>query len=212
MNIFKQTLLSIFTAFVTMTLVYGGYTIYADDEDLDFRQPDEGILYVETTYHRAMNQYFNEKMERLVTILDGDQFEQNPDFNPPAEGEECTENNVSSYCVSMGATDMYVDLLETLDQMEGNPVQDPEDVSVSEVLRRTNQRDNEIARVIEESQLVLDATLATYNEFRLAYPMHKQYEQVMTNLINYRKSLEGIRNEVTHFPGKFIDASSSYCK
>lgn len=212
MRIFKQTAVTVFSALVTMTLVYGGYTINAEDDDLDFRKPESGIVYVENTYHQAMNKYFNDKMENLVKILGDEKFAQNPDFNTPKEGEECKETNVSTYCVAMGATDMYTDLLKTLDKMGQTIKKEDGAISPDEVLIATNQRDNDIAEVIEESELVLDATLAAYNEFRLAYPMHKQYEIVMTNLINYRKTLESLRNDVTKFPSKFIDSSSSYCK
>lgn len=212
MNLIKQTLLTIFTAIISMVLVYGGYTIYAEDDgELDFRKPEKGLVYIEETYHKAMNEYFNVKMQQLVEILDNEKFAENEDFKAPAKDVECNETNVSTYCVAMGATDMFIDYAKTLEKIEGTLVSEGA-VSPGDVLIATNERDVDITFAIEEAELVLDATLATYNEFRLAYPMHKQYEIVINNLIGYKDALEDVRKDVSKFPSKFIDSSSSYCK
>ncbi|MBI4231647.1 hypothetical protein HY605_00320 [Candidatus Peregrinibacteria bacterium] len=57
----------------------------------------------------------------------------------------------------------------------------------------------------------MKATVGAYNEYRLAYPMHKKYEEVIDNLIEYKDATEDIKQEVMQFPGKFIDATTSQC-
>ncbi|MDD3862178.1 MAG: hypothetical protein PHP74_04825, partial [Candidatus Gracilibacteria bacterium] len=72
-------------------------------------------------------------------------------------------------------------------------------------------RDEKINQDIEESRRVLEATLSAYNEFMIAYPIHKQYQVVIKNLIKYKNKLKDVRDYIIQFPSTFIDVTSTKC-
>lgn len=229
----KQLGISLFSAIFTMFVVYGGYSLYAadipvissTDSFLSRTFNDLALANVSNQYHGEMNDYFNLKMERLNELIDDMDFE-HEDFLPPSQVavpnlnpvedelpeivEKCGEDNVSTYCVSMGALDLYLRYVNALNRLKGTLVEGTGD-SVSDLYQATQNRYVVINREIEEARRVLETTVATYNEYRLAYPMHKKYQEIADNLVLYRSALNEINRELINWPVEFVDATTHKC-
>lgn len=221
----KHIWLTLITAVVSAGVVYGGYTLYA----VTYEFENQGLEYGTTfnAYHEEMNDYFNEKLEKLVKIVDEnpDGFTQDKVFKVPDNIDvvndsldvvltKCGADNVSGYCVSMGALSRYMNYAKKLDQIGKSlpPVSQSGGATVSELLNRTNSRKEEVLTESKEARVVMEAAVQSYNEFMGAYPMHKKYEVIIVDLIRYKLALKTIKNKVTRFPSKFIDATSSQCE
>ncbi len=68
-----------------------------------------------------------------------------------------------------------------------------------------------ITREKAAAKEALDQTLSAYNELRVAWPMHKKYQEIYVSLLKYRDKLIEVRNYVENFPSKFIDATTTKC-
>lgn len=68
-----------------------------------------------------------------------------------------------------------------------------------------------IDRELDMANLGLDKSLAAYNEFNIAYPLHIEYKAMIENLEKYRNALAKIRTQVTEFPSRFVNASTTAC-
>lgn len=230
MKLVKDTLLGLLSAIIAVVLVYGGYTIYAENSDTSntsdyysFTNSLLGFSYTKNSYHDSMNRFFNDKMESLNEMLATENFFDNPNFNPPAEGQECDKNNVSSYCVSVQALDIYMKYLEVLEVVKTQLIlakdtyyeEDPAFVvyeRLDSLWYQSADKNKQIDREVEDAKKILEATISAYDEFTLAYPMHKKYQEVIKNLVKYKIALKDIRKRVMRFPEKFIDATSAYCE
>lgn len=206
MKFVKNILLTIFTAFFAFVLVFGGYSLYA--EEIGY----SSFTVEQAKYHIAMNDYFNEKLERVVSLLNDEKFFEHPDFLVPSSSEECLKTNVSTYCVSMGALDLYIKYVQTLLGFQGSIVLSPDSQTISDVFNATTVRNEDISDEIDNAKIVMKATIAAYDEFKMAYPMHKKYQSIIFNLTKYKLALKKIRNQVADFPQRFVDSSSSQCK
>lgn len=213
---------------MTVVLVYGGYTIYAaDTEKVNFRTA-ENFYDAFDGYHGEMNEYFNAKIKKMVALVDTPGFYQNVEkkkqFLPPAElkdsddvatiVQKCGENNLSSYCVGIGALKMYSEYLVRLKYLESNIDLGsvPVGSSALEVLRSQNSNVQDFRRESQEANAVMEATVAAYNEFRLAYPMHIKYQEILTQLTKYKLIMKDVRLRVAEFPVRFVDASTNKCE
>ena len=209
-NIFVTFATAIFTIFV----IYGGYSIYAAGQ-YDFAEPIMGFSYVKASYNYEMNEYFNEKLKGLYDVLESDNKIDDRErilFEAPANAELCTDDNLSSYCVGIGALDMYIEYIKTLDELQASLPSGFLYEDAQQLIASTNERDYEVNQEYDDAAAIMEATVAAYNEFRLAYPMHKKYESIINNLIKYKIALEKIRQDVTGFPLNFIDSTSSQCE
>lgn len=212
--------------------IYGGYTIYAEGKTYDFQK----ITTIDSMvrYHEAMNTLFNESLEKVVKILDDpEKGLLNPDLQSPCGSDdfqkdggskkceelcEGSENNVSTYCVSVKATDMYLSYIGHLGQLQGTVNFESLGWTKMTVIPATDlvyqailARDEKITKDIEESRRVLEATLGAYNEFMVSYPIHKQYQVIIKNLIKYKNKLKNIRRYIIEFPSTFIDTTATKC-
>lgn len=228
MKLYKNIFVSLLSAVITMMAVYGGYTIYAGD--YPFNKKPMGFDAAFNAYHKEMNKYFNGKIEKLNTLLDQPNFWEKPDFKAPPLNtdptkpdfekiKEACETNVSTYCVSMGALDRYIEYVKVLDNIVGTLATDYADTSATaftqtakNLIRDTQKRNDRLKAEYESARKVMEATVAAYHEYRLAYPMHKRYEDVMKELIKYKLALKDIRKQAMEFPVKFIDASTTKCE
>ncbi|MFC1615502.1 hypothetical protein ACFL21_00020 [Patescibacteria group bacterium] len=220
MKILKQLIIGLVSAIFTSVVILGAYTIYAEDT-YDFEATVfDGLLTVKAAYHTEMNDYFNDKIEKLVEILEEDKFYNNENFIAP-QGvnldnyqELCVEENVSSYCVAMGALDRYVAYTTTLSGITGYLISfDYEQTGTKyDLLSQSEYFNEDITIELEESKRVMEGTVAAYNEFRLAYPMHIKFEDIINSLMKYRIALKDIRKQVKKFPTKFVDATSVTCR
>ncbi|MFA7685531.1 MAG: hypothetical protein WCX95_01885 [Candidatus Gracilibacteria bacterium] len=229
MKFFKKILVTFITAIITTVVVYGGYTIYAADK-YDFEETVD--ISTMMFYHDGMNDLFNESLASVVSILvdpNGDLSKLNSpcgaaNFQEPDGTAKCEKKciddpgNVSTYCVSVRSMDMYLKYVVHLgtilgsvnfenlwfSEMRLNPATDL-------VYRQILARDTLINDDIEKSRRVLEATLGAYNEFMIAYPVHRQYQDVIRNLIKYKNKLKDIREYAIQFPSTFIDTTSTKC-
>ena len=133
-NIIVPFFISLLTTFV----IYGGYTLYAQDDYSDDNFRDATDFYTAfNAYHGEMSDFFNKKIKQFnMLMLDGngdddEAFYQNPEkkqkFLPPSNISDkddleaivtkCGDENVSTYCVSMGALYKYLDYLKVLDRI-----------------------------------------------------------------------------------------------
>ena len=227
MKLFRQILVTFFTATITVVLVYGGYSIYASDvKKVDFRTADN-FYDAFDGYHGEMNDYFNAKIEKMVELVNTDDFYQNADkkkqFLPPdnlqsSDGvdqivQKCGDNNFSSYCVGIGALQVYDLYLMKLNYLKGNlNVGSAPGMSALDILRSANNNAQELNKESQDAKTVLEATVAAYNEFRLAYPMHKKYQEILKQLTKYKLILKDIRLRVAEFPVRFVDTTTSKCQ
>ena len=211
--------------------IYSGYTIYAG-ETYDFQK----VTTVDTMvrYHGAMNTLFNESLEKAVKTLDDPKkglFNPNlqspcvaSDFQKIGGGAKCEDkckknaDNVSTYCVSVRATNMYLAYIGHLGQLQGTVNFESLGWAELRIIPATDllyqailARDEKITKDIEESRRVLEATLGAYNEFMISYPIHKQYQVVIKNLIKYKNKLKDIRDSLIQFPSSFVDTTATKC-
>ena len=293
----KNVLISLFTAFVTMFVVYGGYSTFAEyilDETKAFE--DSSLFFIDTKwhYHNAMDLYFNDKFERFYDLLEEEKdffargSEERKSLTPPTDedingceaisipnctdgedndedgktdgadsecldeseppkvneyfaenGEDrlsclldkCGEDNLSPYCVSLGALDLHLRYLKVLDELqEGIP--DTNDVdcfyrqtipvigilptcastaSLENLLGFSVERNEAILAEYDASRQIMEVAVAAYNEFMLAYPMHKKYEETLTELTKYKEALNSIKYKAMILPKKFIGTSTYSC-
>lgn len=226
MKFFKQILLTFFTAIMTVVLVYGGYTIYASDaEKVNFRTA-ENFYEAFDGYHGEMNEYFNTRIKKMVALVDTPGFYQNVEkkkqFLPPENlkdsddvatiVQKCGENNFSSYCVGIGALKIYSEYLVRLKYLGTQLGSVPEGSTALDVLRSQNSNVQELNKESQEANAVMEATVAAYNEFRLAYPMHIKYQEILTQLTKYKLIMKDVRLRVAEFPVRFVDASTNKCE
>jgi len=181
-----------------------------------------GYGLVKYAYHMEMTDYFKEKVKAMLEMDMSD-----PNYQPPAD-EVCTEENVSTYCVSMGALDRYLAYVRTLENvkallgpfdLEQNAgfVSDLPlaggatglgEVSLSQTLGLASIRDSAIEKEKVNALSIMDLTISAYNELRLAYPMHQKYTQLIDNLYAYRDAVIDIRQKAMLLPGKYVNATS----
>ncbi|MDP2643147.1 MAG: hypothetical protein Q8P62_04875 [Candidatus Peregrinibacteria bacterium] len=221
---FKSIIISFVSALITIFLVSGSYTIYAKTTKPNyytFKNPSSILTIVKAQYHKSMNDYFNDKLSMLIDLIDkGDDFYKSVDFNSPKDATlsnyavKCGEKNVSTYCVSMAAMDIYLAYVDTLNKMKGYlPMENlPKNPTADNLLGQKSTRDLDIDKEYGEAKITMEATVSAYDEFRMAYPVHKKYVTTLKGILKYRTALEKIRNQVLRFPGKFIDATSAECK
>lgn len=229
MHLIKRTIRTLIFSFITLFVLYGGYTIFAADE-YSFEVPNAGFYTVKARYHSTMNDYFNYKIN-LFLETDPDSPNQVPPPDkicPKATEESDSAYNVSTYCVAMGAVDIFTAYMKTLDQVSapilslnknagsnqpalmpvlGNPF-----AAVRSIFSAAANIDDAVGQERVEAEKVLDMAIATYNEFRLAYPMHEKYQEIISDLYKYRDMIADITTKTMDFPGEFIDATSKSCQ
>lgn len=220
-------------AMITTVFCFGSYHLLAaeDDENVeDGTDSTENSTFarIKNDYHQKMNDLFNKKFEELAVILEADNFESDKNFNPPSRIEEpfldpaedslevivqkCGKKNVSTYCVSMESLALYSAYVQELQYLKLGVLEYQGESEISGILSSTNSRNREIDQEIEDARLVMESALSAYNEFRLAYPMHQKYQEIINNLNIYRLNLKDIRERVVGFPSKFVDATTIYCE
>jgi hypothetical protein len=68
-----------------------------------------------------------------------------------------------------------------------------------------------IDREILTAKTALDKTLAAYDQLRIAWPMHKQYQRIFDGLVTYRDKLSQLREQTDQFPSAFVDVTTLKC-
>ncbi|MDD3861690.1 MAG: hypothetical protein PHP74_02255, partial [Candidatus Gracilibacteria bacterium] len=192
MKFFKKILATLITALLTTMVIYGGYTIYAAGK-YDFEK--NKTLNTIALYHNEMNNLFNKSLAKVALILkDPEKGILNPslqspcvasDFQKPNGAGNCEKKcrddaeNVSTYCVSVRALDMYMAYMIHLGKIQSSIDIECLGLTSGLLAPTTNliytalsARDEKINQDIEDSRRLLEATLSAYNEFMIAYPIH----------------------------------------
>ena len=205
MHITKKIKIGIFLAVVLM-VIYGTVNLYAAATSSPYENDKLSLYEVTKLYHKRINDLFNAKIKLLTEGEKGSGTGKTPD------GDECPENNYSTYCLAMTAAKEYEMLKAALEKRKqivelGEEERPTLEAVTMQAFAKINEIDLELAR----SRKALDTALETYNELRIAYPMHLQYQELIKNLTEYNKKLSDLRKQVEKFPGKFIDATTTEC-
>ncbi|MFH1218447.1 MAG: hypothetical protein V1679_01240 [Candidatus Peregrinibacteria bacterium] len=233
-KLLKNIVVTGLSAVVTAVIVFGGYSIYAAGlgEYYKFMETNKSFSDTKDAYHNSMNKFFNDKIGKLYELLKKDDFYNQADFKVPEKVEVFDQNseyyfkkdnicggtNLSSYCVGLIALDMYSNYLVVLANVKENlPIDDGIGSSgllptKEDILGQVEIRNDEINLEIKNAEKVMTATVALYDEFRRAYPMHRKYETLFKTLTKYRQALKKIQYAMINFPKRFADATSSECK
>lgn len=178
----------------------------------------QGLQAAIALYHKNVNDLFNAKMKLLIKRKGTDAlpYNQNGDLNP----EGCDDQNVTTFCLSVAALDYFEDFEVAMakrakrfwneEEVEEN-VNDPKSTSINDILITQSLRAEAISQELKIAEIALDRSLAAYNELRVAYPIHKQYEQIIVDLTKYRDALADVRDEIELYPSKLLDASTPSC-
>lgn len=159
---------------------------------------------VKVLYHKRINDLFNSKLKLLKQGDKGSGTTQIP------TGDECSENNYSTFCLSIAAADEYEKYAEALRKRKQTVSRGQEEgLAVIGILSagQTLIIDNELT----QAKKTLDMALDTYNEILPVYRMHEKFEKLIEALTKYNKKLSEYRKEVEKLPGKFIDATTAKC-
>jgi len=174
---------------------------------------------LQSAYHSSINDFFNYKFELMVNLIDNNEkFYESADFKTPGSESDANiidvcETNVSTYCVAMGAMDIYLEYLIKLNAMKGAvPLVSSSTPSVKAVVDLVSTRGGEIDQDAKDSKIVMEAAISAYKEFQSAYPMHKKYREIIDNLTKYKIALGKIQIQTAEFPLRFIDATSDQCE
>ncbi len=219
MKIIKHIIASGFIAIITVFFIYGSYTIYARDT-YDFEEKGH-FLAVKTSYHSGMNDLFNEKIEKLIEIFEKGRGLNDPNiYAPKCDVKDssdcrnsCNEDNVSTYCVSVEALNRYLAYIIKLKQLENTVSWHSSDTNnLGKLFELTYERNAVMAEEEEKARIHMEGALNAYNELRMAYPMHVQYEKLSDSLIKYKNQLRSIYRQVKKYPVNFVDMTSTKCQ
>lgn len=216
MNIIKKITISLITLVLTMSVGLGSYTLYAANTAPNYKFKDATTFSnAQSVYHSSMNQFFNDKLDAGFKLMEKDKkYYKNKDFIAPAEGEACSDSNLSSYCVSIQALKIYSSYVDTLEAISGKlPLGElPEGATQIDAINQLNISSEHLNEEVENSKKVLMAAVSTYDEFRIAYPLHQYFDVIINSLNKYKIALKKIRDGLSTFPSKFIDATSAQCE
>jgi|GEM_PF-934296 len=132
-------------------------------------------------------------------------------------------DNLSTFCVSVEALDIFIAYRGTLEAIRSNiyiPLSVQTGLAPTDVLTGglasvnriyTNQQEA-IATEIDNSRKELDAVVSLYDQFVFNWPIHVKLNETKKELITYKNKLKKIRQKLERFPGKFVDATSTKCE
>lgn len=166
----------------------------------------DGVYYKQIAYHDKMNQFFNSKIKELI---DGTGSLEIP-YN-----DNC-DNNISTFCVAKGSSDIFFAYREELLNERGTLTDELKDTEFRDfdqaiTIERHSQKVHGIDRELVEAEQALDLTIKAYNELQIAWPLHVQYREIITNLEVYRTHLEGFEGMIKLWPKLFPNASTTHC-
>jgi hypothetical protein len=224
---FKFTIRVIASALVTFLVLTTSQVLFAEEKysfEDSWVSGSFGYAGTKFSYHKHMNAYFNTKIESMLKMNIDD-----PNYSAPEGDEECSDDNVSVYCVAMGALDRYYSYMSILDEIKGlftpwafdfearflndlpligHDVTGLGNTSISDLLGLAGMLNDAITRERQSALEAMELTISAYNELRLAYPMHKKYEELLVDLNSYRDMVLDIESRAEWLPKKYIGATS----
>ncbi|MBU1992477.1 MAG: hypothetical protein ABH856_01170 [Patescibacteria group bacterium] len=200
----ENTKLGIIALMLAMLTVFGVTPVSGAFEVND----EMDVFELATAYHESVNELFNAKAKKLIT-------EDETANKESLDEEEClkTDNNVSTFCVAVQAIDLYEQYKDELYKRWDPTQKDIENSeSLTDALSNTSSKRDFIKEQVAKSKVALDMTLSAYNELRWSFELHKQYKQVIKDLLKYRDKLADVRQYVEQYPARFADATTPYCQ
>ena len=181
-------------------------SLYALASNSPYLNDKLSIYEIEKLYHQRINDLFNAKLKLLNAGAKGSGVGEVP------KGDECPENNYSTYCLSITAAKEFEQFQEALLKKK-QTIEIPQDTNVTleEVSLKAFAASDEVDAELARAKTALDSALATYNELRVMYPMHLQFQELIKNLTDYNKKIIEFRKNVEKLPGSFIDATTAQC-
>jgi hypothetical protein len=164
---------------------------------------------VVTAYHDNVNNLFNAKID-LVKENKGSTLSAAKDDNIC----RTDTNNVTSYCLGVLAID-ELNAFQTVLLSRQNEVSIPADESVNytfeNVTIMTSSQADFINQTLDQAEKTLNLALEAYDQFRVAYPMHLKYQDIIKELETYNNKMAELEDYSKLWPGKFINASTTNC-
>jgi len=163
--------------------------------------------------------------------MDKDKLEDDEFFSCILKDNACGTSNLSTYCVSMQASQIYFKYIDKLDEIQAEltntndtdcfyrqtiPVIGVQPTcvntaSLANLAGGIKERNEAIKAEYNSAKQIMEVTISAYNEFMLAYPMHKKYVSMLKSLTNYKNAFKALSRESLKFPLKFIGTSSYTC-
>ncbi|MFC1599442.1 hypothetical protein ACFL3T_00250 [Patescibacteria group bacterium] len=167
----------------------------------------EGLKYeeVKELYHKRVNDLFNSKLKLLKQGEKGSGTAEIP------KGDNCSENNYSTFCLALASAKEYENYVVGLEKQKLIVDIPDNDLSIEKISVGVISKRGEIDNEIKRSKKTLDVALATYNELSGVYRQHLEYETLIKNLTKYNKKVTEFRKEVEKLPSKFVDATTTQC-
>ncbi|MBI2464196.1 hypothetical protein HYV57_04530 [Candidatus Peregrinibacteria bacterium] len=192
----------------------------AEKTSYPFDDDNKSVEALATAYHGWVNDIFNEHFSILRSYFnpEKDAPPSNEVLTSPKEGP-CGSNNVSTYCLAEELTHGYLIYEKQLLNRKNQIPSEDDDCASStksptytDALQYIDDRSSFIDNEIMNSKKALDITLAAYDEFQSAWPMHKKYIEIARVLEKYRNEAYDIRRSVEKYPVKFQNVTTPNCK
>lgn len=183
----------------------------------DFTRPELCLGQAIVQYHQTLNDLFNGKIDLLTSGKPETFVDKLPEIDlKTGQRRECESNNVTTFCLARQAVNHYQSFLQVLSFQQERIA----DVAVSaggsstldQELTALRSRSELIAKEVANAKNSLDLALATYHEFRLAYPLHKKFEQTYGALEKFRDKMAEMRRLVNLYRYKFTDVTTTSCQ
>jgi len=161
-------------------------------------------------FHLSANDKVNEFLERLLdpTLTDNVVY--------PPNDSECTEENVSTYCLAVALnenlTQFEIYLQKNQNTFATSLTEGNEGITLDDAFEIAASQRSTVDEQILLAEDTIDLTLAVYNQVQLVYPVHKEMLTLIQNLDDYRGNLADIRNVLELYPAKFNGVSTASCK
>lgn len=183
---------------------------------LPFEDSSQSLEEMISSYHTWVNDQFNERFELLIEAIDSAPSDQPPaNITPPDLSESCSNENLSTYCLGEKLASAFIVYRENLllKKREVSEIRacDNDPLTSNLASQYVTERGLFIDQEILNASEALDVSLAAYNEFQTAYPLHTQYGEILKSLEKYRDKVYVIRRTVEKYPAKFTNVSTPNC-
>jgi hypothetical protein len=189
--------------------LFSADTINADNYyETNYSSLEDAIV----AYHLKTNEITNQYLSMLMN----EEAATYGYVEMPPSDENCTGDNVSTYCLAVALNKNLVDFEKYVaskksaldmsdDTFSGGKTFDE---SVDNIYEQTITLDDQLA-IAGDS---LDLTLAVYNQIQIIFPVHKELTDLIKNMTAYRDNLAKVRSIIELYPGKFNGATTAQCK
>jgi len=201
----KKRLIQLVIVIAGIFLIYGTQLTIADEDTNPYKKEGLTVDQIIELYHTRVNDLFNAKQALLTQGEEGSGVAEAP------TDDNCENNNYSTFCLAKEATQEYIQFQEVLQEKQVNIEFDTTD-DLFQLSTKAITQSEKINNELEIARSSLDVALQSYNELRIAYAMHLQFQTTIQKLYTYNIKLAELRTEIAKIPGKFIDATTAQCK